>query len=99
MSKYHIALSFAGEDRDYVDRVATHLRENGVEVFYDKFEETKLWGKDLYTYLTDIYQNRALYTVMFVSEAYKEKLWTNHERQSAQARAFSESQEYCQTTG
>ncbi|UQG55126.1 MULTISPECIES: TIR domain-containing protein [unclassified Marinobacter] len=94
MSKYHIALSFAGEDRDYVDRVATHLRENGVEVFYDKFEETKLWGKDLYTYLTDIYQNRALYTVMFVSEAYKEKLWTNHERKSAQARAFTESQEY-----
>lgn len=94
MSKYHIALSFAGEDRDYVDRVATHLRENGVDVFYDKFEETKLWGKDLYTYLTDIYQNRALYTVMFVSEAYKEKLWTNHERKSAQARAFSESQEY-----
>lgn len=94
MSKYHIALSFAGEDRDYVDRVATHLRENGVDVFYDKFEETKLWGKDLYTYLTDIYQNRALYTVMFVSEAYKEKLWTNHERKSAQARASSESQEY-----
>lgn len=94
MSKYHIALSFAGEDRDYVDRVATHLRESGVEVFYDKFEETKLWGKDLYSYLTDIYQNRALYTVMFVSEAYKEKLWTNHERKSAQARAFTESQEY-----
>lgn len=94
MSKYHIALSFAGEDRDYVDRVANHLRESAVEVFYDKFEETKLWGKDLYTYLTDIYQNRALFTVMFVSEAYKEKLWTNHERKSAQARAFTESQEY-----
>lgn len=94
MSKYHIALSFAGEDRDYVDRVANHLRENGVDVFYDKFEETKLWGKDLYTYLTDIYQNRALFTVIFVSESYKDKLWTNHERKSAQARAFIESGEY-----
>lgn len=53
-----------------------------------------MWGKDLYTYLSDVYQNHAIYTVMFISEAYKKKLWTNHERMSAQARAFSESKEY-----
>lgn len=94
MEKYHVALSFAGEDRKYVEQVATELRDNGVNVFYDKFEETKLWGKDLYTYLRDIYQNKALYTVIFVSEAYRDKLWTNHERESAQARAISESKEY-----
>lgn len=94
MEKYHVALSFAGEDRDYVEKVANDLRDQGVDVFYDKFEETKLWGKDLYTYLRDIYQNRALYTVIFVSEAYRDKLWANHERESAQARAFAESKEY-----
>lgn len=94
MEKYHIALSFAGEDRDYVEKVAYDLRNHGVDVFYDKFEETKLWGKDLYTYLRDIYQNKALYTVIFVSEAYRDKLWSNHERESAQARAFTESKEY-----
>jgi hypothetical protein len=94
MDKYHIALSFAGEDREYVEKVANELRDSGVDVFYDKFEETKLWGKNLYSYLSDIYQNKAVYTVMFVSQAYKEKLWTNHERESAQARAFSESKEY-----
>ena len=94
MTKYHIALSFAGEDRDYVQRTAEFLQAQGVEVFYDKFEETNLWGKDLFTYLSDIYKNRAMYTVIFISEAYKDKLWTNHERKSAQARAFSESKEY-----
>lgn len=94
MKKYHVAFSFAGEDRKYVDKVAMLLREDGVDVFYDKFEDTKLWGRDLYTYLSDIYQNQAFYTVMFISEAYKEKLWTNHERMSAQARAFSENREY-----
>jgi hypothetical protein len=94
MKKYHIALSFAGEDRGYVDKVAKALQAEGVEVFYDKFEETKLWGKDLYTYLSDVYQNQAFFTVMFISEAYKEKLWANHERKSAQARAFSENKEY-----
>jgi hypothetical protein len=31
---------------------------------------------------------------MLLSQHYRDKLWTNHERQSAQARAFSENQEY-----
>lgn len=92
--KYHVALSFAGEDREYVQAVAERLRESGVSVFYDRFEETKLWGKDLYAYLSDIYQNRAIYTVVFISKAYGRKLWTNLERKAAQARAFSESREY-----
>ncbi|WP_206919918.1 TIR domain-containing protein, partial [Alicyclobacillus suci] len=34
------------------------------------------------------------YCVMFISKHYKEKLWTNHERKSAQARAFHEKGEY-----
>jgi len=94
MPKYHVALSFAGEDRRYVEKVAKQLASKGVDVFYDKFEEASLWGKNLYTYLRDIYENKALFTVMFVSEDYKNKLWTNHERESAQARAISESSEY-----
>ncbi len=76
--KYHVALSFAGEDRKYVEAVANKLQSCSVRVFYDKFEETKLWEKDLYTYLSDVYQNRALYTVVFVSKAYADKVWTNH---------------------
>ncbi|MEM1284094.1 MAG: TIR domain-containing protein [Pseudomonadota bacterium] len=91
---YDIALSFAGEDRDYVEKVAAILKRDGVRVFYDRFEETELWGKDLYAYLSDIYQNRARFTVMFISLAYADKLWTNHERKAAQARAFQEAQEY-----
>ncbi len=94
MPKYHVALSFAGEDRRYVEKVANQLALKGVDVFYDKFEEANLWGKNLYTYLRDIYENKALFTVMFVSEHYKNKLWTNHERESAQARAISENSEY-----
>jgi TIR domain len=94
MREYHVALSFAGEDRKYVDKVATHLRDEGVNVFYDKFEEAELWGKDLYVHLSNIYQNRAMFTVMFISESYGRKAWPNHERKSAQARAISENQEY-----
>lgn len=94
MPNYHVALSFAGEDRDYVEKVAVQLRAAGVEVFYDLFHEADLWGKDLYAHLSEVYQKRAIYSVIFVSAAYRDKLWTNHERRSAQARAFSESSEY-----
>jgi hypothetical protein len=92
--KYDVALSFAGEDREYVDQVADDLRRSGVAVFYDRYEQTDLWGRDLYEHLSDVYQNRARYTVMFISRHYAEKLWTRHERKSAQARAFRESGEY-----
>jgi len=92
--EFAIALSFAGEDRVYVDQVANGLRDSGVTVFYDLFEEESLWGKNLYDYLSDIYMNKALFTIMFISEAYARKLWTNHERQAMQARAFQENQEY-----
>ena len=92
--EYHVALSFAGEDREYVDQVAGFLRRSGVVVFYDKYEQVDLWGKDLYEHLSDVYQNKARYTVMFVSKMYAEKLWARHERKNAQARAFREHREY-----
>lgn len=94
MKKYHIALSFAGEDRNYVEEVADHLRNAGVAVFYDRFEEEDLWGKDLYEHLASVYRDQAIYTVMFISDYYVEKLWGTHERKAAQARAFRESSEY-----
>ncbi len=91
---YDVALSFAGEDRPYVEEVAAALRERRVRVFYDKYEEASLWGKNLYDHLSDVYGKQAKFTVMFVSRYYKERLWTNHERQAAQARAFNENYEY-----
>src|SRR5205085_1301981 len=92
--EYEVALSFAGEDRLYVDQVASSLKGMGVHVFYDKYEQANLWGKDLYAHLQDVYSHRSRYIVMFLSKHYKEKLWTNHERQSAQARAFKEKREF-----
>ena len=93
-TKFDIALSFAGEQREYVDQVANLLKQKGISTFYDSFEEANLWGKNLYDYLSDIYLNQARYTIMFISSDYSKKLWTNHERQSMQARAFQESSEY-----
>ena len=91
---HDVALSFAGENRAYVEEVAALLKSDGVRVFYDKYEQATLWGKDLYTRLGDVYQNRAKYCVIFISRFYRGKLWTTHELESAQARAFQESEEY-----
>jgi hypothetical protein len=92
--EYDVCLSFASENRSYVSRVATYLGAKGARVFYDRYEQTTLWGKDFYAHLDDVYRNKARFCVMFISEAYGRKLWTNHERQSAQARAFRSHQEY-----
>lgn len=85
---YEVALSFAGEDRPYVSEVAHNLRHLGIKVFYDQDEQTAMWGTDLYVYLDKIYRKATQYCVMFISKAYANKLWTNHERMSLQARDF-----------
>lgn len=88
--KYEVALSFAGEQRAEVEEVAARLRQAGVDVFYDDYEKATLWGKNLYTYLSEVYRNRAKYCIIFASKDYAERVWTNHELQSAQARALQE---------
>jgi len=92
--QFDVALSFAGEDREYVDNIADRLRTHGVKVFYDRYEQATLWGKDLYEHLDHVYQRAARYCVLFASEHYASKVWTNHERKSAQARALQENEEY-----
>lgn len=92
--EFDVALSFAGADRAYVEKVAAYLRKMGIKVFYDKYEKVTLWGRDLYVHLQDVYFKKARYVVMFVSKSYRNRLWTNHERRSAQARAFKENREY-----
>jgi hypothetical protein len=91
---YDIALSFAGENRDVVEEIAEILKRNGVAVFYDKYEEANLWGKNLYEHLAEVYSERAQYCIIFISEDYNKKIWTTHERKNAQERALKENREY-----
>jgi TIR domain len=92
--QYDVCLSFAGENRAYVAAVADALKHRGIRVFYDDYELVTLWGKDLYVHLDWVYQRAARYCVLFASKDYARKVWTNHERVSAQARAIQEKGEY-----
>jgi hypothetical protein len=91
---YEVVLSFAGEDRNYVEEVAEYLKNNNVKVFYDKYEEVTLWGKDLAEHLDKVYRGSARFCVMFISKNYADKVWTTHERRSALAKAIEEKVEY-----
>lgn len=91
---YDVALSFAGEDREYVDAVAHALRRKGLRVFYDLFEEADIAGRNLVDHLSQIYQKKARLCVVFVSHAYASKPYPRLERQSAQARAFESEEPY-----
>ncbi|MBZ5625007.1 MAG: TIR domain-containing protein [Acidobacteriia bacterium] len=92
--EYDVAISFASEQRTEAEAIAQCLRSAGVSVFYDAYEEAALWGKNLYDHLATVYQHQARYCLMLVSAAYAAKVWTTHERQSAQARALTEKTEY-----
>lgn len=94
MPMFDVVLSFAGEDREYVEKIAYMLKGRGIKVFYDKFVTSTLWGNDLYQYLHDIYKNKAKYCITFISSNYIKKKWTMLELRSAQARDFECKNEY-----
>lgn len=71
------------------------MRTRRIRVFYDAFDEAGLWGKDLYAHLTEVYQKKARFCVIFASKEYAGKAWTTAERRAAQARAMGDhGQEY-----
>lgn len=92
--KYDVAISFAGEDRTVAVEIATALRQKNVKVFYDDFEKADLWGKDLYEHFAKVYSEEARFCIMIISHHYASKVWTTHERRSAQARAMKDKNVY-----
>jgi len=87
-ASFDVAVSFAGTERHLAQRLAEIVREAGFDVFYDSFYPEHLWGKDLVVFFDAIYRRKARYCVIFVSKEYLDRIWTNHERQSAQAKAL-----------
>ena len=85
--EYDVVLSFAGEDRDYVESVANELRRHHISVFYDHNEQSILWGKDLQPYFDKVYRVLARYCMVFISKHYPKKAWACMELKFARERA------------
>ena len=78
--RWDVALSFAGAQRDYVEKVAEALQAQAVRCFYDADEQIELWGRYLAEELPAIYGEQAAAVVVFVSAEYTERDWTQLER-------------------
>lgn len=87
---FDVCLSFAGEDRHYAEPLAAALEKRAARVFLDSLFQANLLGRDLATYLYEIYSQQSRYCAVLVSQHYREKMWPNHERRSALERALRE---------
>ena len=91
---YQVALSFAGEQRVYVEDVARHLAAKSIDVFYDGYRQTWLWGRDGVETFHEVFAETSNFVVMFVSAEYVTKPWTRLERRSMLSRMLREESEY-----
>lgn len=92
--EFDIALSFVREDRILASELARLLKFRGVKVFYDEYYEADIWGKDLVEYFHNIFTNKALFVVPFISKNYINSIWARHEIRSSLSKAISQRNEY-----
>ena len=86
--RFAVALSFPGEHRSYVKRVAQELaRELGpAACFYDRNYEAQLAQPGLDLLLQEIYGERSGLVVVFICREYDEKEWCGIEWQKIRER-------------
>jgi hypothetical protein len=77
--EYDFALSFAGEDRPFAERLNDHLVELGVTVFYDHAEQHRILAEDLEGFLGPIYKSGATYVIAILGRQYGQRRWTRFE--------------------
>ena len=77
---YTLAVSYIGEERDYVYSVVQAFRDaTGLDrdnIFYDKYHPDILSRPDLDVYLLDVYGEKSELVVVFLSAGYEQKKWT-----------------------
>ncbi|MEK6302140.1 MAG: hypothetical protein AABO41_15630 [Acidobacteriota bacterium] len=79
--RFTIALSFPGEHRDFVAKVAGHLAATYGEggVLYDKYHDAEFARVDLDIYLPNLYRTESELLVVFLCAEYAAKRWCNLE--------------------
>lgn len=80
-SRFEVAFSFAGEQRDLVRSIAEAVERllGPGTVFFDEWFEHYIAGADADLVLQDIYHDRTVLVVACISERYGKKAWTQAE--------------------
>jgi hypothetical protein len=76
---YDVAVSFAGEHREYVEAVVDAAKALGLRVFYDRDMTNELWGKNFLTAFRKVYSSQTRYFVPFISVEYFSKSYPRDE--------------------
>jgi hypothetical protein len=92
--RYDVAISFSGEDRPVAERLAEALRDRGLHVFYDRFEASGLWGRDLVEYLAEVYGEQSRFCVVLISKSYPLKQWPRFELKWVHSKQLESFQDY-----
>lgn len=71
--EYDLAVSFAGEQREYVRQTVQACKALGLRVFYDKDKNNEWWGKNYIREQRVIYSSRTSFFVPFLSAEYLSK--------------------------
>ena len=79
--KYDVAVSYASEQRPYVERFVARLQSQKMRVYYDRNAQAKMVGKILDQELHRIYLQESNCCILFLSNAYVEKPVTRYESQ------------------
>ena len=77
MEHFKIALTFAGESRNLVEKIAKELANEfeKKDILYDKFHEAKFARPGLDAYLQKLYRYHSDLIVIFLRNEYSKKLW------------------------
>jgi hypothetical protein len=70
---YDIAVSFAGEHRDYVEATVRACQDRGLRVFYDRDKNNEWWGGNFIRQQRSVYSSQTRYFVPFLSQEYVAK--------------------------
>jgi hypothetical protein len=82
--RFDIALSFPGEYRDFMGKLADYLagQVGRDRVLYDKFHEAEFARPDLDVYLPNLYSSESELVSIFLCSEYKNKRWCKLEWRS-----------------
>lgn len=92
--EYDLAFSFAGEHRQYVEKVKHECERLGLKVFYDRDKNNDWWGKNFISEQRQIYGQKTRHFVPFISPEYFDKPIPSDEFESAVFTSLEKGSDY-----
>jgi hypothetical protein len=91
--KYDVALSFAGENRTFAERIARACQQADIRVFYDADCRAYLWGKNEKAF-EEAYSTGSQFVIPIISEHYPDNYFCRHEFAFARREAKKRDEEF-----